>query len=100
MNNGICTTERTAIARPTGFLIGLLLGGVVGAAAMFLLAPRSGKATRTRLQHRGVELRDQVAEGVEEAEEQVRATLYRATKGLHEQVEELQEHGQALFDEK
>jgi gas vesicle protein len=100
MNTGNCVAERKAIARAKDFMTGLLVGGMAGAVAMLLLAPRSGKATRTRIQHRGMEFRDQMAEGVEDAEEQARATVYQVSKGLRHKVEELQQHGQALFDGK
>jgi gas vesicle protein len=100
MDTGNCITERNVLARASSFLIGLLIGGMVGAMAMLLLAPRSGKATRARIQHRGLEFRDQMAEGVDNAEEQVRATVYRVSKDLRNQVEEVQHQGQALFDRK
>jgi gas vesicle protein len=100
MDTHNCTTERKAVARASSFFMGLLLGGMVGAIAMLLLAPRSGKATRARIQHRGLEFRDQMAEGVDDAEEEMRATVYRVSKDLRNQVEELQHHGQALFDGK
>jgi hypothetical protein len=41
-----------------------------------------------------------MAEGVDNAEEQVRATVYRVSKDLRNQVEEVQHQGQALFDRK
>jgi gas vesicle protein len=98
MHTGGIKMERNAMARAKDFLTGLLVGGLAGAVAMWLLAPHSGKATRTRIQHRGIEFRDQVAEGVEDAEEQARATVHQVRKGLRHQVEELQQRGEALFD--
>jgi gas vesicle protein len=100
MNTGECKTDRKTMARAKDFFAGLLLGGTVGAVAMLLLAPRSGKATRTRIQHRSIEFRDQVAEGVEDAEEQARATVYQVTKGVRDKVDGVQQHRQAHTDGK
>jgi gas vesicle protein len=43
---------------PKIFLIGLLIGGLVGAAAMLLFAPQSGKRTRKQIFDRDIQLRD------------------------------------------
>lgn len=51
-----------------GFLGGLLIGGIAGAGAMLLMAPRAGKRTRARLQHQYDELRDQVTEKFDDVE--------------------------------
>ena len=55
-----------------GILGGMLIGTLVGAVAMLLLAPRSGKDTRTQIQKKGIELRDRTTEMVEDTMEQVR----------------------------
>ena len=39
-------------------LAGMLIGSLAGAVTMLLLAPRSGKDTRTQLMEKGIELRD------------------------------------------
>jgi gas vesicle protein len=63
--------------RPTnnalGALGGMLIGVLVGAAAMTLLAPRSGKDTRWQIQKKGTELRDRTAGMVEASLAQVRS---------------------------
>jgi gas vesicle protein len=48
--------------RDQSMLPGLLLGGLAGAAAAALLAPRSGSATRELLRERGLELKDRAEE--------------------------------------
>jgi gas vesicle protein len=50
----------------------MLIGTLVGAVAMLLLAPRSGKDTRTQIQKKGIELRDRTNEMVEDTMAQVR----------------------------
>jgi gas vesicle protein len=42
------------------FWTGFLLGGLVGAAAALLMTPQSGETTRTQLQERGSQLKNQV----------------------------------------
>ena len=82
-----------------GFLAGALLGSLAGAGAALLLAPQSGKRTRAKIQHAGLELRDQTVAGVEDALEQARATGRHISAGVHKQTEDLQQRGQALLDE-
>jgi gas vesicle protein len=82
-----------------GFFVGLLIGGLAGAGAMLLLAPQSGKTTRDQIQQKGIELRDQGTETVEDAVAQARGTAQRITSGLHKQAKELTQRGQDALDE-
>jgi gas vesicle protein len=82
-----------------GVLIGLLLGCLAGAAAMLLLAPQSGAATRTQIQEKGIELRDRTGGMVEDAMAQVRLDRNQITMGGRQKAKELLEHGQALVVE-
>jgi gas vesicle protein len=82
-----------------GFLGGLLVGGLAGAAAMLLLAPQSGKKTRTQIQEKSIELREQTVKTVEDTAEQVRAKANQITASMHKQAEELQRRGQDILDE-
>jgi gas vesicle protein len=50
-----------------GLLIGLLVGGLLGAVVMLLVAPRSGKRTRAKLQRNGAEWREQAADALADA---------------------------------
>jgi gas vesicle protein len=80
-------------------LAALVAGGLIGAGAMLLMAPRSGKKTWAKIQHKGMELRDQVTETVEDAIEQTRGTARRVMAGVHKQTEELQQRGQDMLDD-
>lgn len=80
-------------------LSGLVLGGLVGAGVMLLLAPQSGKRTRAQLQRKGIELRDQASDSLDEAMAQVRVQARKATYNLSDKAEELQQLGQELLDE-
>jgi len=53
-------------------LLGMLIGSIAGAVATLLLAPQSGKDTRTQIQKRGIELRDRTTAMVEDTLAQVR----------------------------
>jgi gas vesicle protein len=64
------------------------------------LAPQSGKKTRAQIQHKGIELRDQATETVEDAMAQVRHTARQVTDDVREKAEELQQRGQDMFNEK
>jgi hypothetical protein len=80
------------------FLSGLFLGGLAGAGAMLLFAPRSGKRTRARIQHQVEDLRDQVTEGMEDAEEEVLAQARRVAANVRETMKEMQHGGHAIFE--
>jgi gas vesicle protein len=82
-----------------GFLAGLLVGGLAGTGAMLLLAPQSGKETRTQIQQKSIELRDQTVKTVEGAAAQFRGKARQITDDVREQVGELQQRGQNMIDE-
>ncbi len=85
--------------RAKGFLAGVLIGALAGAGAMLLLAPQSGKRTRAKLQQKGMELRDQASDVVDEAVAQVRVKTRQVTAGIGDKAEELQHRGQEMIDE-
>jgi gas vesicle protein len=82
-----------------GFVAGLLMGGLAGAGAMLLLAPQSGKKTRTEIQRKGIELRKQTTEAMEDALKQAGVTARHISVGVHKQAEALEQHGQDAIDE-
>jgi len=89
-----------------GFLAGILIGGLAGAGTMLLLAPQSGKRTRAQIQHKGVELRDQATDSIEDAMAQARATGRHISAGVHKQAdkiqqkaEKIQQRGQDMLDD-
>lgn len=49
------------------FLAGVVLGGLVGAAAALLLAPQPGEETREQLREKSIELKDRMIDLTEEA---------------------------------
>jgi gas vesicle protein len=93
MENGI--EEHThGTNNTTNVLIGLLIGGLAGAAAMLLLAPQSGKQTRTQIYQKGIELRDQTTSGIKKAVAKVRSETKRITTNVQAKAGELKQLGQ------
>jgi gas vesicle protein len=83
-------------ANPLNVVVGMLIGGLVGAVTMMLLAPRSGKDTRMQIQEKGIELRDRTNEIVEETLAQVRSSVNKLTQNGREKFNELKQQGQEL----
>jgi len=78
------------------FLAGLILGGLIGAAAALLLAPQPGDETRAELREKGIELKDRMIELSEEARrkaEDLQAESRAAVEGQKVRVEEAIEEG-------
>jgi gas vesicle protein len=84
---------------PGSFLAGALLGGLAGAGAMLLLAPQSGRRTRAQIQLKGIELRDQATEAVEDGMLQTRVKARQVTADIREKAKEIQHSGQDLLAE-
>jgi len=82
-----------------GVLAGMLIGSLAGAVTMLLLAPRSGKDTRTQLKEKSIELRDQATGMLEDTMAQVRSSANKITIGGREKTKELLQQGEALVIE-
>lgn len=82
-----------------GVLAGMLIGALAGAVTMLLLAPQSGKDTRTQIQEKGIELRDRTTGIVEDAMAQVRLDRNRLTIAGREKIKDLKQQGQELVVE-
>ncbi len=80
-------------------LAGLLIGGVVGAVTMLLLAPQSGAETRMQIQEKGIELRDRTSGIVEDAMAQMRFDINKLTISGQQKAKELLHQGQSLVVE-
>jgi len=82
-----------------GVVVGMLLGSLAGALTMLLLAPRSGKDTRTQLREKGIELRDRATGIVEDTMTQVRSNASQFMKGGREKAQKLLQRDEALIIE-
>src|SRR5688500_17272379 len=91
--------EHTPKVRPgpgaSGLLAGVLLGSLVGAGTMLLLAPRSGKKTRAKLQRATITLRDEAVAGFEDAAAQTRAKAAQVAADLRQKAEKIRRAGEA-----
>jgi len=65
-----------------GFLIGFVVGGLVGAGTALLLAPARGDVTRRRIGRRLRRLRDQAAERVGDVRDDAERELRRARRRI------------------
>jgi gas vesicle protein len=74
-------------------LIGLLIGGLAGAATMLLFAPQSGKRTRAQIQLKSTQLRDRTAGIVKNALAQVRSDTHEITSGVRGKAGQLEQLG-------
>jgi gas vesicle protein len=64
-----------------------IIGGIMGAAAGLLLAPRSGEETRKLLQTESLKLRDSTLQAIQESKDAALESIAQA----YEQVEQLRE---------
>jgi gas vesicle protein len=78
---------------------GLMIGSVAGAVAMLLLAPQTGKKTRTLIQDKGIELRDRATGMMDDAFEQVRSSTGKIAADGLQKADELKQQGQDLLAE-
>jgi gas vesicle protein len=77
-------------AKGGGFIIGLALGALVGAAAALLLAPESGEDLRKDITEKGDELKSKAQQQVDALQEQGRIVLSDNVKKAQQVVQEAQ----------
>jgi len=82
-----------------GFVAGILIGGLAGAATALLLAPQSGKRTRNQIQHKSLELRDQASDKLDEAMDQAHAASHQISSSVQKQAKKIQQRGQDVLDD-
>jgi gas vesicle protein len=73
-----------------GFIIGLAIGALAGAAAALLLAPESGEELRKDISEKGDELKTRAQQQVSSLEEQGRIVLSDNVKKAQQVVQEAQ----------
>jgi gas vesicle protein len=79
----------------TTFLRGILIGWIAGAAVALVYAPQRGDETRAVLREKGLELKDQAIDKVE----QTRTKAEELARVGAERVNELKYQGQATLNE-
>lgn len=89
--------EMTGSARHV--LTGIVVGGLIGATAMMLLAPRSGEEMRSEIKDKAMDLRDRTTEGVKERVSQVVSRAENLKGGLRGKSQDLKHRGQDVLIE-
>ena len=91
--------SRLGIGLLIGLLAGSIFGGLAGAGIMLLLAPQSGKRTRTKLQQQSMILRNQATESIEDALADVSDKAHEYTDDLQKEVGKVERRGREILDE-
>lgn len=82
-----------------GILAGVLIGSLAGAVTMLLLAPQSGKDTRTQIKEKGIEMRQRASEMLDDTLSQVRESRDRLTMDGRKKAKELLDQGKEIVAE-
>ena len=78
-------------------LIGLVVGGLVGAVTMLLFAPQPGEKTRAELQDGALKLRDRTAATVKDTMTQVKSKANQIKVEMQIKAQDLGHQGQDLL---
>ena len=78
-------------------LIGLVIGGLVGAITMLLFAPQPGEKTRAELQDGALKLRDRTATTVKDTMTQVKSKANQIKAEVQIKAQDLGHQGQDLL---
>lgn len=81
------------------FFVGLVIGGLVGAAIALLLAPQSGEKTRTQIRDTSLELKNRASEIITEAREKAEATIAEARRRAEEITTEARKRAEEIVAE-
>jgi gas vesicle protein len=91
--------QESDVKKPAGFLKGLFLGSLAGAATMLLFAPQSGQETRQKLQEKALKLSDQTTATVGDVMNQVRTKAGEIKVNVSDKANELKKQGQDVLAE-
>jgi gas vesicle protein len=81
------------------FFAGVLIGGLVGAAAALLMAPQSGEETRRTIGRYGNEFRDRAQDSLDDARDRAEATVADARRRGERIIEEARERAEKIMRE-
>lgn len=80
-------------------LTGIVVGGLIGATAMMLLAPRSGEEMRAEIKDKAMDLRDRTTDTVKDAVSQVASKAGDLKGGLRGRSQDFKKRGQDVLIE-
>ena len=80
-------------------LTGIVVGGLIGATAMMLLAPRSGEEMRSEIKDKAIDLRERATETVKDRVSQVASRAGHLTDGLRGKSQDVKHRGQDVLIE-
>ena len=80
-------------------LTGIVVGGLIGATAMMLLAPRSGEEMRSEIKDKALDLRERATETVKDRVSQVASRAGHLTDGLRGKSQDVKHRGQDVLIE-
>jgi len=80
-------------------LTGIIVGGLIGAAAMMLLAPRSGEEMRAEIKDKALDLRDRTKESVKDTVSQVVSKAGHLKGGIKDKSQDIKQRGQDVLIE-
>jgi gas vesicle protein len=83
--------------RTLTFFAGLVIGSMVGAVTMLLMAPQPGGKTRTELQSGAIELRDRTATTMKDTMTQVKAKANQIKADVQIKALDLEHQGQDML---
>lgn len=87
----------TQPSRAMSALIGLIIGGLVGAGTMLLFAPQAGAKTRAELQQGAIRLRDRTTETVKSTVTQAKTRANQIKADMQIKAGNLQHQGQDML---
>ncbi len=80
----------------TPLLAGLMIGGLVGAASMLLLAPQSGRRTREEIRSGAMDLKDRATDTVQDTVTQARSRAQQIVSDVRDKAGNLQNQGKDI----
>lgn len=89
--------EHTESSPAKSVLAGLVIGGLVGAGTMLLLAPQPGEKTRAELKGGVLKLRNRTEETVKDTVTQVKSKANQIKAEVQIKAKDLQHQGQDLL---
>lgn len=82
--------------RGAPLLAGLMIGGLLGAGAMLLLAPQPGKQTRAEVRDGAMELKDRTTQTVRGKVSEAKARAQQVASDVREKAMDLQNQGKDI----